>query len=118
MATYRSTPAFAVGGVVPEFRCVCCGAETATMPLREVRSLCCGCAGEHPEYEYGYCVECGEEREYAGSDDDYCFGGFGPSAPEPIGIPASAMNGNAADRHNDPAGWSNWVRFCEANGHP
>jgi hypothetical protein len=34
-----------------------------------------------------------------------------------IGIPASAMNGNAAERHANPQEWDNWVRFCEANGH-
>ena len=37
---------------------------------------------------------------------------------EPIGIPASSMNGNAAERHNDPAAWDRWVSFCESWGHP
>lgn len=115
--TRRSSPSFAIGGVEPKFECVVCGAETATMPPLEPRSMCCKCAGEHPEYENGYCIECGEEREYPAYDDDV---GFGPSVgpSEPFGIPASAMNGNAADRHDNPGAWENWVAFCNANGHP
>lgn len=38
--------------------------------------------------------------------------------PYAIGRPASSMNGNAADRIDDPERWANWVAFCNANGHP
>lgn len=118
MATRRSTPAFAVGGVIPEFRCECCGVDIASMYPNEPRGLCCKHRDEH-DFEYGYCIECGVEQEY-----DYDEGlGLGwelydtVSSPEPLGIPAGALNGNAADRHNNPEAWANWVRFCEANGH-
>jgi hypothetical protein len=37
---------------------------------------------------------------------------------EPLGIEASTMNGNAAQRHANPAAWENWVNFCERNGMP
>ena len=37
---------------------------------------------------------------------------------EPVGWPASSMDGNAANRHNSPERWANWVAFCDACGHP
>jgi hypothetical protein len=113
--TYRSTASFAVGGVEPRFTCIICGAERATRQYLEVRSMCCLHDGEH-EYEYGHCIECGVEQDYEPGDDDVSLFGIGSDGP--IGITASAMNGNASERHQDPAGWANWVRFCEANGHP
>lgn len=39
--------------------------------------------------------------------------GCNPRGPAPIGVPASSMNGNAANRHNDPAAWERWVAFSE-----
>lgn len=112
----RSSASFAIGGVEPKFACITCGCEVGGMFPLEVRGHCCKCAGEHPEYEYGYCIECDEPQEYSPCDDDVGFGG-GYSSTGPVGIPASAMDGNAANRRNNPGGWANWVAFCEANGH-
>lgn len=44
--------------------------------------------------------------------------GCNPGGPLPIGVPASALNGNASARLNDPEAWARWISFCEANGHP
>lgn len=38
--------------------------------------------------------------------------------PEVLGVPASSMNGNAAQRHEDPGAWDRWVAFCNACGAP
>lgn len=119
--SHRSTPAFAVGGVKPEFTCRICGIETASYPVGDVRGICEAHCADH-DFEYDrerrghYCLDCDMEKEYEPSEDDVGLGGFLPS--EPIGIPASAMDGNAMNRHKNPEAWDNWVRFCEANGHP
>lgn len=118
--SYRTSPSFAIGMVEPEFRCLICGAETACMPPLDVRSRCCECLGEHGEYEDGYCIECGEAREYPSYEDDVPLFGvrYGDG---PIGTPASAMNGNAAVASAIPENrqaWDIWAAFCERNGHP
>ncbi len=115
--TLRSSPSFAIGGVEPRFACLICGLEVCSMPPLEVRSLCCKHRDDHDfEDGEGYCVDCGEPRDYGDFDDDvFVVGGY---HEDPRGIPASAMNGNAMARHADPAGWANWVAFCDANGHP
>lgn len=122
--TRRSTPAFAIGAVEPLFACKICGAETPLRQLCDVRSVCPEHCDDH-DYEYDrfdrrhYCAHCGAEPpdDWYYCDDDVGFGG-GYSSDQPIGIRASAMNGNAAARHEDPAAWANWVAFCERNGHP
>lgn len=43
--------------------------------------------------------------------------GCNPRGAEPIGWPATSMDGNAANRHVNPDAWNHWVAFCEANGH-
>ncbi len=43
--------------------------------------------------------------------------GCNPQGPA-IGIPASAMNGNAMKRHEDPDAWNRWVAFCDSWGQP
>lgn len=118
--TARSSASFAIGGVEPKFACITCGCEVGGIFPLEVRGQCCKCAGEHLEWECGYCIECGEPREYDPCDDDVgLFTGY--HADEPIGRLASTMNGNAAvanaSRDNRQA-WDNWVAFCESNGHP
>lgn len=126
--TYRSTPAFAIGGVKAEFRCLICNAETATHHFLEPRGICEQHCDDH-EYdnELGWlsCVHCGAEApdDYYHYDDDIGLGGFssGYVAGEPIGVPASAMNGNASARSASPkarAAWDTWVAFCERNGMP
>lgn len=122
--SYRSTPAFAIGGVTPEFRCLICGVDVDTHHMREPRGICEAHCEDH-EYEYdryageSFCLHCSAAApdDYYYSDDDVGFSfssGYTPA--EPIGTPVSAMNGNAAERHNNPAAWDNWVAFCRRCG--
>jgi len=116
--SYRTTPAFAVGGIAMHPRCYICGVDLPGMPFGEVVSVCCK-HGEDHDYEdgEGYCVICGEERDY-GYDDDYIGFGSLPLEPGSLGVPASSMNGNAMAAKHDPARWANWVAFCNSWGHP
>lgn len=117
------------------FTCRVCGVETGTHPLVEneagetigVQGVCPEHCEDH-EYEYDsfdrnhYCKHCGDipPDDYFYSDDDVGFGGGytrGYVPGEPIGTPASAMDGNASNRHNNPAGWDNWVAYCRRCGH-
>lgn len=120
----RPTPAFAIGSVAMEFTCAICGASADFVPFNAVRGICQDHCLDH-EYEYDsfdrshYCEHCGATPpdDWYASDDDVGFGSL--SVPgEPVGIPLSALDGNAANRHNNPAAWDNWVAFCNANGHP
>lgn len=114
------------------FTCRVCGCETDTHPVEEnaigelvgVQGICPEHCEDH-DYEYDdlarghYCQHCNQEAPYDWyySDDDVGFSSI--AAPlEHVGIPASSMNGNAADRHKDPAAWDNWVAFCNRCGHP
>lgn len=121
-ATLRSTPAFAIGGVKAEFACVCCGSDTATHHILDVRGVCPSHCFDH-DFEYDryaracLCIHCSEEQEYEPSDDDVGFGSY-YEPREPVGIPASSMNGNASERHKDPAAWDRWVGFCNSWGAP
>jgi hypothetical protein len=93
-------------------------------------AICPACCEDH-EYEYDrgdrahYCEHCGQEPPADWYDGLYDDGGLrliplGPDTQptEPLGVPASSLNGNAAESHTDPAGWANWVAFCERNGLP
>jgi hypothetical protein len=65
-ATQRSSPAFAVGGVVETFGCIACGAECVVRPSAAPRGICPDCCTDH-DYEYDrgdrrfYCDHCGME---------------------------------------------------------
>lgn len=112
------------------FTCRVCGTETDTHPTVEneigeqigVQGVCPEHCEDH-DYQYDdmagdhFCIHCNARAPYdwLQSDDDVVY--FGGSASGPIGTPASAMNGNAAARHTDPAAWDSWVAFCQANGH-
>lgn len=119
MNTHRSTPAFAVGFVAPLFACMVCGEDTATYPAQGIRGICEKHCFDH-DFEYDrylgghHCVHCDAEREYEPCDDDLGFGG-GFSFDAPIGIPASAMDGNAMKGGDK---WDRWVAFCNSCGHP
>lgn len=49
--TYRSSPAFAVGGVRPTFECIGCGADLVGYHFLQVRGVCPSCCYDH-DYEY------------------------------------------------------------------
>lgn len=118
----RSTPSLAVGGVEPQFACVICGKETCVLGLHDVRGFCCEHCPDH-DFEYDryrtghFCNVCDAEREYEPSEDDVGFGSLGP-LDDPIGVPASTLNGNAMAAKNDPGAWDRWVRISESWGHP
>lgn len=107
--------------------CSKCGSDDVIVYMEAATAVCPKCCDDH-EYEYEpgecehWCRHCGDPAPadwYYCDDDVPCFGTYEPRDPsEPIGTPASSMNGNAAQRHEDPAGWANWVAFCERNGHP
>lgn len=88
-------------------------------------AVCPACCEDH-DYEHDgwrnyYCTHCGQEPpdDWYYSDDDVGLFGVGPGGPgEATGVPAAAMNGNAMDRHKDPAAWDRWVAFCNSWGHP
>ena len=121
--SYRSSPAFAIGGVKAEFKCSVCGKDAVSIDQHAVRGICEKHCSDH-DYEYDgfagdhFCVHCGAVREYEPSDDDVGFGSFGSYGDAPLGVPASAMNGNASEANTNPAAWERWVAFCDANGHP
>lgn len=78
--------------------------------LNSQRKFGCGLGPELPE---------GDKWFYAserGADRADCLG-CNPRGPVGLGVPASSMNGNAAQSHADPDGWARWVAFCERNGH-
>ena len=75
------------------------------------RRFACGIGPALPEGDQWFY----ESEHSAGRAD--CTG-CNPRGPEGVGWPASAMDGNAANRLNNPDGWNTWVAFCEANGHP
>lgn len=122
--TRRSSPSFAIGVVQPIFACLICGCEVTGYNHLEVRGVCEKHCGDH-DFEYDacrgghFCIHCDAEREYEPFDDDVGFASFsGSYSSGPIGVPASAMNGNAAERHKNPEAWDQWVAFCNANGSP
>ena len=73
-STHRSTPAFAVGGVVPEYRCIVGGGEVATHHVLAPRGLCYEHCYDH-DWQYDrwertdVCNECGESKR----PDDYDY---------------------------------------------
>lgn len=115
------------------FTCRVCGCDVGSHPIVEgpdgeevgVQGVCPEHCEDH-EYEYDpyerrkLCTHCGEEQEYEPSDDDVSFGSY-YEPREPIGTPASEMDGNAAvanaSRENRRK-WDNWVAFCNSWGHP
>lgn len=121
--SHRSTPAFAIGGIAMRFVCKVCGDDVAHTNHGAVHGICEQHCTDH-EYEYDrfdrshYCTHCGAvpPDDWYHCDDDVGFGSYS-SPGEVVGIPLSAMDGNAANRHNNPDGWANWVAFCNANGH-
>lgn len=113
------------------FTCRICGCEVGSHPVVTneqgeevaVQGVCEEHCEDH-EYEHDgwrnhYCKHCGAEPpdDWYYSEDDVGFG-VGYSPREPIGIPANTMNGNAAERHKDPAAWERWLAFCNSWGHP
>ncbi len=79
--------------------------------LNRNRRFACGIGPDLPEGDvYYFASELGADR----ADCPAC----NPRGPKQIGTLASAMNGNAARRHEDPDAWNRWVAFCDANGHP
>lgn len=119
MGARNSSPSFAIGGVDQAFNCICCGAETFGIPPLDVRSLCCTCLGDHEEYEDGYCIMCGQERDDGPFEDDIGMLWAPEYRPgDPIGTPISAIDGNAMNARRNPAAWDNWVRISESWGYP
>jgi hypothetical protein len=80
-------------------------------PLNSKRRFACGLGPNLPEGDKWF-----YDSEYSASKAD--CPGCNPGGPKPLGWLASAMNGNASDRRNDPDGWDRWVAFCDANGEP
>ena len=79
--------------------------------LNSGRRFACGIGPALPEGDKWF-----YQSEFGASKAD--CPGCNPRGPEPVGWPASEMDGNAANRHNNPDGWARWVAFCDANGHP
>jgi hypothetical protein len=115
------------------FTCRVCGVEVSThgFTVNEigeevgVQGVCEEHCEDH-EYEYepyergSFCVHCGIRQEYEPSDDDVGFGTY-YEPRDPIGIPASEMDGNASVANKSPEHrrrWDNWVSFCESWGAP
>lgn len=105
--------------------CSKCGADEVICYLTAETAICPRCCEDH-EYEYersergSFCRHCGEEQEYEPSDDDVGFGSY-YEPREPVGIPASEMDGNASVANKSPENrrkWDNWVAFCNSWGHP
>lgn len=107
--------------------CSKCGADEVLQYTTAETAVCPNCCEDHEyEYERGdrthYCQHCGQEPSpdwYYCEDDVPLFGVRDPA--EPIGIPASAMDGNAAVRSTTVEArekWGRWVAFCESWGHP
>ncbi len=80
-------------------------------PLNSARRFACGIGPSLPEGDKWF-----YESEYSAIRAD--CPGCNPLGPGPIGWTASAMDGNAANRINNPDGWARWVAFCDANGAP
>ncbi len=79
--------------------------------LNSQRKFACGIGPELPPGDkWVY-----ESEHLAASAD---CPGCNPRGPEGVGWPAHSMDGNAANRRNNPEGWNNWLAFCEANGAP
>ena len=72
--THRSSPAFALGGVVPAFACIGCGADLTGYHFLQVRGVCPGCCIEH-DFQYDRderqhaCIYCGEPAPSDWYDD-------------------------------------------------
>lgn len=104
--------------------CSKCGADEVLCYMEAATAVCPNCCEDH-EYEYEpgerthWCRHCGQEppADWYYCEDDVPLFGVRYDPAEPIGIPASAMNGNAAERHKDPAAWDRWVAFCDSWGH-
>lgn len=106
--------------------CSKCGADEVIVYAAAETAICPNCCEDH-EYEYEsydrahYCQHCGQEPppDYYYSDDDVPLFGVRGSV-EPVGIPASEMDGNASvankSRENRRK-WDNWVAFCNSWGH-
>lgn len=95
--SYRSTPAFAIGGVEMEFRCLICGQDVGGVPHAGVRGICEQHCYDHDfeydRYRHGhFCLHCDAEREYEPSEDDIPIY-FGRAPGEPIGTPLSELAG-------------------------
>lgn len=70
--TRRSTPAFAVGGIPSYFKCHVCGKPAEVSSDREL-DVCPKHCLDH-DYDDGFCLYCGDEREYDDEPDyDYSY---------------------------------------------
>lgn len=105
--------------------CSKCGADEVICYEAEDTAVCPKCCEDH-EYEYeryergNFCIHCGEEQEYEPCEDDVGFGSY-YEPREPVGIPASEMDGNASVANKSPEHrrkWDNWGAFCNSWGHP
>lgn len=104
--------------------CTKCGADEVLVYITPESAICPACCDDHDYVSEGcerYCEHCGQEPPadwyYGLYDDDVPLFGATPHLPiEGLGVPASSMNGNAAQASTDPARWANWVAFCERNG--
>lgn len=108
-------------------RCSKCASDDVIAYMTAGTAICPACCDDHEYVSEAcerYCEHCGQEPPddwYDGlyDDDVPLFGApIGPMATEHLGVPASSMNGNAAQASADPARWANWVAFCERNGMP
>ena len=115
------------------FTCRVCGCDVDTHPVIEnevgekigVQGVCVAHCEDH-DYEYDpcarehFCLHCGaiapDDWYYSGDDVLPFVGSYEPR--EPGGTPASAMNGNAAERRKNPEAWDCWVAFCNSWGMP
>jgi hypothetical protein len=102
--------------------CSKCSADDVLCYMTAETAICPACCDDHDyvsEAGEVYCEHCGSEppADYYACDDDVGFSNYRlPS--EPVGIPASAMNGNASARGQYPDAWARWVAFSEACGAP
>jgi hypothetical protein len=103
--------------------CSKCASDDVLVYMTPETAICPACCDDHEYVSEGcerYCEHCGQEPPddwHDGQyDDDVPL--FGAATLERIGVPASSMNGNAAQKGADPERWANWLAFCERNGMP
>ena len=108
--------------------CSKCGADEVICYMEPETAVCPNCCEDH-EYEYDRydrthsCQHCGDlaPPDWYSCDDDVGIGFGSYKPPEPLGIPASEMCGNASVANVSPENrrkWDNWVSFCNSWGHP
>lgn len=73
--SYRSTPAFAIGGIEPKPECYLCGDTAYLIEPLAVRGICSDCCSSlySHEYEWDTCIICGREVPEPEPDYDYSY---------------------------------------------